>query len=146
MIDEDGSDLAAALWDGPHPAASSILAYPEGSAALAAARRLDRLGADAHRKALAAFEELCSELITVGVDERLARLAGGYAKEQALRGYDAVHLATATELGDEETVLVTWDSDLARAAERVGLGVAGIDSLRCPKRSLSATAGRVSPV
>lgn len=42
-----------------------------------------------------------------------------------LRGYDAVHLATALELGDEEIVLVTWGRDLAQAAERVGLGVAG---------------------
>lgn len=29
------------------------------------------------------------------------------------------------ELGDEEIVFVTWDRDLAQAADRVGLGVAG---------------------
>jgi predicted nucleic acid-binding protein len=44
----------------------------------------------------------------------------------ALRGYDAVHLATALELGDEEVVLVTWDRDLTRAAERIGMSTSGL--------------------
>ena len=119
--------MASELWGGAYPAASSILAYPEGRAALAAARRLDRRGEKEHGQALAAFEELYSELATVGVDQELARRAGGYAEDLGLRGYDTVHLATALELGDEEVVLVTWDRDLGRAAERVGLGVAGLD-------------------
>lgn len=105
--------------------ASSILAYPEGRAALAAARRLDRLGADEHRKALADFEALFGDLATVGVDHELAVRAGQFAENLGLRGYDSVHLATALELGDDEVVMVTWDRDLARAAEEVGLGIAG---------------------
>jgi uncharacterized protein len=117
--------LAAELWGSTYPAASSILAYPEGRAALAAARRLDRLGEDAHKQALAAFDELYADLVTVGVDQEVARRAGAYAEDLGLRGYDAVHLATALELGDEEVVLVTWDRDLARATEQVGLGLAG---------------------
>lgn len=125
IIVEDGSDLASELWDGAYPAASSILSYPEGRAALAAARRQGRLGEVEHAKALAVFEELQEDLITVGVDSSLARCAGEYAEDLGLRGYDSVHLATALELGDEEVVLVTWDRDLARAAERVGLGQAG---------------------
>jgi uncharacterized protein len=117
--------LAAELWGSSYPAASSILAYPEGRAALAAARRLDRLGEEEHREALAEFEALYAELVTVGVDHELVVRAGTHAEDLGLRGYDAVHLATALELGDEEIVLVTWDRDLAQAAERVGLGVAG---------------------
>lgn len=118
--------MAAELWSSSYPAASSILAYPECRAALAAARRLDRLGEEEHRKALAAFEGLSEELIAVGVDHEIAARAGAHAEAFGLRGYDAVHLATALELGDEEIVLVTWDRQLAGAAERVGLGVAGI--------------------
>ena len=63
----------------------------------------------------------------MGVDHELAVRAGQYAEDLGLRGYDSVHLATALELGDEEVVVVTWDRDLARAAEEVGLGVAGAD-------------------
>ena len=128
MVVEDGSDLAAELWGSAYPAASSILAYPEGRAALAAARRLDRLGADEHRKALADFEDLYADLATIGVDQELAVQAGMYAEELGLRGYDSVHLATALELGDDEVVVVTWDRELAQATEEIGLGVAGSGS------------------
>jgi predicted nucleic acid-binding protein len=120
--------LAAELWDSAYLAASSILAYPEGRAALAAALRLGRLEKKEHREAFAAFEELYAELVTVGVDRELAVRAGEHAEDLALRGYDAVHLATALELGDDEVVLVTWDRDLAQAAENVGLGIAGLNS------------------
>jgi predicted nucleic acid-binding protein len=126
IVVEDGSDLASELWDGAYPVASSILSYPEGRAELAAARRQGRLGEAEHAKALAVFEELQEDLITVGVDSGLARRAGEHAEDLGLRGYDAVHLATALELGDEEVVLVTWDRDLARAAEQVGLAQAGL--------------------
>jgi predicted nucleic acid-binding protein len=40
-----------------------------------------------------------------------------------LRGYDAVHLASALALGADTTV-VTWDKDLGRAALRSGCGLA----------------------
>lgn len=117
--------MAAELWNSADPAASSILAYPESRAALAAARRLDRLGADEQRRALADFEDLYADLATVGIDQELAIRAGEYAEDLGLRGYGSVHLATATELGDDEVVVVTWDRDLAEAAARVGLSVAG---------------------
>jgi hypothetical protein len=87
---------------------------------------LDRLGEEEYREALVVFEGLYAELATVGVDQELAVRAGGYAEDLGLRGYDAVHLATALELSDEEVVLVTWDRDLGQAAERVGLGIAGL--------------------
>ena len=125
LVAETGSDLAAELWAAPYPVASSILAYPEGRAALAAARRLGRLEHQAHQEALEEFEAVYAELITVGIDERLAGRAGECAERLGLRGHDAVHLTTALELGDEEVVLVTWDRDFARAGEEVGLALAG---------------------
>lgn len=60
----------------------------------------------------------------VGVDEALAVHAGRLAGEYALRGYDAVHLASALALGTAETILVTWDHDLSEAAAGAGLAVA----------------------
>jgi hypothetical protein len=58
------------------------------------------------------------------VDERLARTAGENAARFQLRGYDAVHLATALEIGNGELAFVTWDEALRRAAESAGLAVA----------------------
>jgi uncharacterized protein len=123
---EDGSDLAAELWSTAHSAASSILSYPEGRAALAAARRADRLTASHHAQAIADFEALQRELLLVAVDQDLARQAGELAYDMALRGYDAVHLATVLALADNEVTLVTWDGDLAEAALRSGLPIAPV--------------------
>jgi uncharacterized protein len=123
VIAEDGSDLAAELWAARAPAVSSVLAYPEGRAALAAARRAGRLTASQHRSAVAAFGELQDELGMVGVDATLARHAGELAERLSLRGFDAVHLATALAVA-EPTTLVTWDRDLSRAAAGSGCSVA----------------------
>ncbi len=123
MIAEEGSELASELWAAPHPGISSILAYPEGRAALAAARRGARLAAAAHTRALEDFESLRTELTLVGVDAQLARDAGELAEKFALRGYDAVHLASALSAGDAIT-LVSWGEDLRRAAARNGCALA----------------------
>lgn len=123
MIAEEGSELASELWATPHPGVSSILAYPEGCAALAAARRGARLAAPAYRRALEDFESLHAELSLIGLDVQLAREAGALAENFALRGYDAVHLASALSTGDE-TTLVSWDEDLRGAALRNGCALA----------------------
>jgi uncharacterized protein len=123
VIVEDGAEIAAELWSAPVPLASSILSYPEGRAALAAARRAGRLGAAAHRRARDEFEALQSEMMLVGIDGQLARDAGELAEKLRLRGYDAVHLASALAL-DAEATFVSFDEDLRRAAARSGCSVA----------------------
>jgi uncharacterized protein len=123
VIAEEGSELASELWAAPHSGVSSILAYPEGRAALAAARRGARLAAAAHARALEDFESLHTELMLIGVDTQLARDAGEFAEKFALRGYDAVHLASALSVGDAIT-LVSWDEDLRRAATLNGCALA----------------------
>jgi predicted nucleic acid-binding protein len=123
VIVEEGSELVAELWGSRHRATSSILSYPEGRAALAAARRGGRLSASGHGRARAEFESLHSELLLVGVDAPLARQAGQLAEELELRGYDAVHLASALALGSG-TALVSWDEELRHAATERGCAVA----------------------
>lgn len=120
---EEGSELAARLWGAPERAASSIVSYPEGRAALAAARRGGRLTVAGYRTALDDFEVKHAGLAVVGVDPPLARHAGELAEGLDLRGYDAVHLASALAFGADTTV-VTWDKELAAAAARVGCAVA----------------------
>jgi uncharacterized protein len=104
-------------------AASSILSYPEGRAALGAARRARRLTQAAHKSALVEFEALQNKLARIAVDAQLARDAGELAERFALRGYDAVHLASALSV-DGPVTLVTWDGDLRSAAERNGCAIA----------------------
>lgn len=117
---EPASDVADRLWDRAGIAVSSRLAYPEARAALAAARRLDRIDDRALRRAVSDLEVLCDELRILGLDAELATLAGDLAERYALRGYDAVHLASALSVEDENLVLATWDRDLGRAAASAG--------------------------
>lgn len=123
LVDEDGSNLAAALWDGCDAAVSSRLAYPEVCAALAAAGRAQRLDADGHRRATAAWEEFWAETRAVELTESITAYAGRLAQEYSLRGADAVHLASALALG-ADTILAVWDQRLSSGASAAGLQIA----------------------
>lgn len=115
--------MAAELWSTPVGVASSILCYPEGRAALAAAHRADRMTADAYGWAREEFESLQAELVLIGIDGPLTRRAAELAEERSLLGSDAIHLASALSLGSDAT-LVTWDEGLKRAAAESGCSVA----------------------
>lgn len=108
--------MATELWDRSATAVSSQLVYPEARAAVAAAGRGGRIDAPAMRAAVATIEELYRQLDVIGVDDELVRTAGGLAERHALRGYDAVHLASAIAIDDPDVVVATWDRDLAAAA------------------------------
>ncbi len=100
-----------------------MLFYAEGRAALAAARRGGRLSAAGYRIACEGFESLQSELLIVGIDSALVYQAGELADQHGLRGYGAVHLASALSLATDTTV-VSWDDDLRRAAAESGCAIA----------------------
>jgi hypothetical protein len=123
VVDEEGSELAAALWDGCDAAVSSRLAYPEVRAALAAAGRNHRLDPDAQRRAEVAWEEFWSATRAVELTETITAHAGDLAGKHALRGADAVHLASALAIGDDPLFAV-WDQRLRSGAETIGINVA----------------------
>lgn len=125
MIEEQGSELVRELWSGAYRGASSVLAYAEGRAALASARRSNRLSTHIYPEAVESFDRAYEEVAAIGVDEQLTRTAGALASEHALRGYDAVHLATAMSLAEHDVALVSWDRDLCDAASEGGLIVLG---------------------
>jgi hypothetical protein len=115
VFDEPGSDIAAELWDRAERVASSQLIYPEARAAAAAAHRGGRIDARTLRSAVRSIDELCEELDVIGLDAALARAAGELAEQHALRGYDAVHLASAIAIEAPDLVMATWDRGLAAA-------------------------------
>jgi predicted nucleic acid-binding protein len=124
LVEEDGSDVAAALWDGCDAAVSSRLAYPEVRAALAAAGRADRLNAADQRRAEAAWEDYWAATRPVELTEPVAAHAGRLAVDHALRGADAVHLASLFALGGAETVFAVWDQRLRDGAHTAGVRLA----------------------
>lgn len=124
VVDEDGSDVAAALWDGCDAAVSSRLAYPEIRAALAAAGRARRLDADGERRACAVWEEYWAAAQAVELTEAVTAHAGELAAQHALRGADAVHLASALAIGPGDMLVAVWDQRLRSEAAEVDLRVA----------------------
>lgn len=124
LVEEEGSDVAAALWDGCAAAVSSRLAYPEVRAALVAAGRLGRLDWDGQRRAEAAWEEFWSSMRAVELTEAITQSAGELAGEHALRGADAVHLASVLALGPVEIRFAVWDRRLRVGAHAAGVPVA----------------------
>jgi predicted nucleic acid-binding protein len=62
----------------------------------------------------------------IAVDDRLVELAGDLAETHALRAYDAVHLASALIVADDDLVLVAADRDLLRAAGAEALGTVSL--------------------
>lgn len=97
--------------------------FPEARAAAAAAQRGQRIDAPTLRAAVQIIDELYGELRVIGVDTQLVRAAGELAERHALRGYDAVHLASALAIGAPELVVATWDLDLQGAAVACGCAV-----------------------
>ena len=123
MFDEAGSELAAELWDRAESVVSSQLVYPEARVAAAAAHRGRRITSVTLRRAVDRIDELCAEMDVIGLDQDIAHSAGDLAEARGLRGYDAVHLATALSIDSESLLLATWDGDLARAAVAAGCSV-----------------------
>jgi predicted nucleic acid-binding protein len=122
LIEEDGSERAALIWDTAEFLASAGLVVVEGRAALAAAERSGRLTRAQLKRAKADLSELIEEMSLVEITEGLIEMAAEVAEGEQLRGYDAVHLAAALTV--EAEILTSADTALCEAAERRGLLVA----------------------
>jgi hypothetical protein len=124
LAEEAGSDLAAELWDACDAAVASRLAYPEVRAALAAAAGNHDIrdhDLDAAEQAWASYWAATRPVeLTPAVEQHAGQLAGVHA----LRGADAVHLASALAIGDSDLVVAVWDRRLHTGAQGAGLRVA----------------------
>lgn len=124
VVDEEGSDLAEAVWNAADAVVASRLVLVEARAALAAAHRANRL----RRAQLARCEQYLSELWAavrpVELTESVTLAAGDLARRYGLRGADAVHLASALVVGVGEVLVAVWDRRLHSAVRRAGLTVA----------------------
>ena len=126
LVDEGGTIAAREIWLGADRVASLRLAQVEARAALAQASRTGRISAEQLRSSTQDLEDLFVQLDLVNVDETLVRKAAELAEVQALRAYDAVHLAAALQVIEPDLVLVAGDRALLTAAESVGVMVAAV--------------------
>lgn len=123
LIDEPGTEAVGMLWDEAHERTSSRLLYPETRAALAQAMRGGRLTTEPLSGLVVQFDALFTGMTHVELGAELAIAAGQLAEARGLRGYDAVHLASALAAGDDDLVFATFDDRLRRAADAEGLAI-----------------------
>lgn len=124
LIDEPGSDLAVALWDGCDAAVSSRLAYAEVRAALGTAHRNHDLDRDGLAQAERSWEVYWKATRPVELTPAVERHAGQLAVQRALRGADAVHLASALAVVVPALIVAVWDQRLHAGAVAAGVAVA----------------------
>jgi uncharacterized protein len=135
VVQETGTDLAAELWDGCDAALASRLADPEVRAALAAAGRNHDLSADDLDTAEQTWEQYWATVRPVELTAAVERHAGQLARAHALRGADAVHLASALAIGDPDLVIAVWDRRLHAGAVTAGLRTAPAELAPVPPQS-----------
>jgi predicted nucleic acid-binding protein len=125
-ISEPGSREVEALLREAEVVGTSLIARAEVSAAVARLVRSGSLERHEGEAVLNAFRNHWVELTAIQLTEALVAEADNLAWEQGLRGYDAVHLASAMSWQrglDRDVSLATFDTELWRAGNRVGLAV-----------------------
>lgn len=124
ILEEQDTDLAAALWDSCDTATSSRLAYPEVHAALAAAARAKRLDPVDLPILERDWDGIWSEVRPVELSEHIGHEAGRLCRIHRLKGADGVHLASALAVSDAKLIMAGWDRRLQIGAVEAGLRIA----------------------
>ena len=125
-LTEPGTDDVARLIAAAEAVGTSIITRAETSAALAKAVRVGALTRAGGAAALQVFRSEWPMLIRIQATELALARDDTLAWELNLRGYDAVHLASALlwqEGLGEAVILVTYDGQLWDAAQKQGLAV-----------------------
>ena len=121
MVEEEGSDLVARLWDESDALLASRLVVPEVAAALHAAHRNGRLDDTALSLALTLWAAYLPALRMVELSPELAVRAAELTASNALAGADAVHLASALTLERADPALAVCDRRLHAGARAAGV-------------------------
>jgi predicted nucleic acid-binding protein len=123
-VEEIGSPEVRAWIDQATAVATSRIAYAEARAAFARKAREASLQNETHAHIIADFERDWENYFIIEISEGIVRLAGALAEHHGLRGFDALHLASALSLRGKTKLPVAFscfDKALSQAAEVEGL-------------------------
>lgn len=118
MQEEQGREAVREAVVGADRVATSTVAYAEARAALARKEREDELDRGQHLRAVEALDAEWRGFARIPVSNLVAYRAGEMAERYALRGFDAIHLASAVWLGERFDGLrfLAFDDRLVEAA------------------------------
>lgn len=122
-VEEAGSDEVRELVTHTTVVATSVVAYPETRAAFARLRRAGDLSPAQFAAAKHNFEAQWAAFVALEVSAAISREAGALAERYALRGFDALHLASFAEVarraGPADTQFSSFDDRLNNAARHL---------------------------
>jgi uncharacterized protein len=123
-VEEYESSKVAALVKSSSIAATSIVAYSEARAAFARRFREKAFASKEYSLIKETFNKDWDNYLILSFSGTMIKLAGDLAEKHSLRGFDAIHLASALTLHRELSSPVTFscfDENLNRAAGLEGL-------------------------
>lgn len=121
IVEEAGSPVSLRLWADAEHRASSRLLIVEAAAAIAMGRRMGRLTDEEHAAVQEDSWRAATNLTLVDAFGDVIDQAAQLAIAHGLRGYDAMHLATATLMRVRDVVFASGDKRLLGAASAEGL-------------------------
>ena len=127
-VEEEGSGLVRETVHRVETVATSAIAYVETRAAFSRRRRERYFSAVDYRRLKQEFDADWERYVLLEVTGTLIRKAAELAEAQALRAYDAIHLASAKLLSQrlkEQVLFSSWDLNLLSAARREGMQTVG---------------------
>jgi len=126
-VEEEGSGRVNELWDAAEGIATSVVAFAEAVAALNRKKREGILTPREYARTVASWKRDYESFILVPVDGSLNERIELLARSYPLRGFDAIHLASALLIrsgGKVATSVACFDRALNEAAASEGLEVA----------------------
>ena len=122
---EKNSDQIRAHVNNSQVVATSIIAYAEARAAFARKFREKGLSESEYRKIIRTIDNDWENYFVLNISEETIKLAGDLCEKHGLRGYDALHLASASILKKSVSGTIYFscsDSKLNKAAQKEKLG------------------------
>lgn len=130
FVTERGSDLVSHIVVREGPVATATIAYVEVYAGLTRRHRGGDVSSRQFARACREFEDDWPGYVRVDLGEEILPVARDLVQRHALRGFDAIHLASAVRLKDslgEEVRFVAADERLLQAAARERLPVVNVE-------------------
>lgn len=133
FVAEKGSSLVRVLIERHGPVATSKVAYAEVYSALSRKRREGFLSGAQYLMVRRQFETEWSAYIRVDLSDEILFLARDLIQRHPLKGFDAIHLATALELKEalgQQIAFVGADERQLQAAALENLIALNVESVR----------------
>ena len=121
---EDFTEKVVSKWKNAQAIATSAVAYAETMSAIYRKKRETGLGDATIMKLVQAFQAEWNGLVRVQVSDELNSYVDAAFQEHVLRGFDAIHLASALVIHEqfsEDFFFACFDERLNSAARKAGL-------------------------